>query len=191
MAEAFKNDGSNTNNNDKMNEDLEAYDRLRRRIMWLIPNGIFMLGTKGLNDLNLMTLSWMTQVAAEPKAVVISCEINSLSYKNIKITKNFVVSILNKEDKKPAIVFAKPAVYDPIESTLSGFKFFKSENTGCPVISSAVAYLEFEVIESREFESHAAIFARVINAKELMEPGVKLTKEIILSMQDTKMNYGG
>ncbi len=169
----------------------DLYDRTRRRIMWMIPNGLFMLGTKTQTSINLMTLSWVTQVSSEPKIVVISCEKESLSYKNIKDSSCFAISILTKADKKPAIVFAKPAIHDDKENTLSGYNYLEGEITKCPIISIACAYLEFKVTEIKEFESHCAIFGEVVNAKELFASEQRVTKDMILSMQDTKMNYGG
>src|SRR5262249_32523772 len=54
--------------------DPEAYDRLRRRVLWAMPSGLYVLGTRGATQRNLMTLNWATQVAVDPKLVAVSVE---------------------------------------------------------------------------------------------------------------------
>jgi flavin reductase (DIM6/NTAB) family NADH-FMN oxidoreductase RutF len=167
------------------------FDKLRRRVMWLIPNGIFLLGTRHEDQMNLMTLSWMTQVSSEPKVVIISCEKRSLSFELISKSKNFSVSFLEKNNKKPSLIFAKPAVLDKTLNTLSQYEYFEAKLTKTPVLSSACAYMEFGAVDFKELDSHVVVYGEVLNAVELFDGSNKITKESILSMQDTKMNYGG
>ena len=60
--------------------DPEAYDRLRRRVLWSLPSGLYVLGTRGAGRRNLMTLNWATQVAVDPKLVAVSVEAAALSH---------------------------------------------------------------------------------------------------------------
>jgi Flavin reductase like domain len=60
--------------------DPEAYDRLRRRILWSMPSGLYVLGTRGARRRNLMTLNWATQVAVDPKLLAVSVEAGAVSH---------------------------------------------------------------------------------------------------------------
>ena len=47
--------------------DPDTYDRLRRRVLWSMPSGLYVVGTRAEDRRNLMTISWVTQVAMSPK----------------------------------------------------------------------------------------------------------------------------
>ena len=69
--------------------DPEAYDRLRRRILWSMPSGLYVLGTRGSGRRNLMTCNWATQVAVDPKLVAVSVESAALSHALLPQTGSF------------------------------------------------------------------------------------------------------
>ena len=47
--------------------DPEEYDRLRRRVLWTMPSGLYVVGSRDGDRRNLMTLNWATQVSSAPK----------------------------------------------------------------------------------------------------------------------------
>ena len=48
----------------------EEYDKLRRRVLWKMPSGLYVLGsTDAAERRNGMTINWVTQVSFEPKLV--------------------------------------------------------------------------------------------------------------------------
>ena len=53
--------------------DPDAYDRLRRRVLWSMPTGLYVIGSRatvdGTDCANLMTANLVVQVATEPKLV--------------------------------------------------------------------------------------------------------------------------
>ena len=55
-------------------EQKEEYDKLRRRVLWKMPYGLYVVGSRSGIERNLMTLNWATQVSFEPKLVGISVE---------------------------------------------------------------------------------------------------------------------
>jgi flavin reductase (DIM6/NTAB) family NADH-FMN oxidoreductase RutF len=58
---------------------VDTYDRLRRRVMWKLPSGLYLLGTTAGAHRNLMTLNWASQVALQPKLVGVSVEREAFS----------------------------------------------------------------------------------------------------------------
>ena len=60
--------------------DRDTYDRLRRRVLWSMPSGLYVVGTRAGERRNLMTISWATQVAMEPKLVGIGVEAASVTH---------------------------------------------------------------------------------------------------------------
>ncbi len=55
-------------------QDPDAYDRLRRRVLWSLPTGLFVVGSRAGERRNLMTANWVMQVAVTPKLVAVSVE---------------------------------------------------------------------------------------------------------------------
>jgi len=57
-------------------DDLDAaeYDRLRRRVLWKLPTGLYLLGSRAGQRRNLMTLNWAMQVSVDPKYLAVSVE---------------------------------------------------------------------------------------------------------------------
>ena len=45
------------------------YERLRRRVLWKLPTGLYLLGTRAGERRNLMTLNWAVQVSVDPEHV--------------------------------------------------------------------------------------------------------------------------
>ena len=51
-------------------EDAQGeYDKLRRRVLWSMPYGLYLVGSRAGARRNMMTLNWATQVSFEPKLV--------------------------------------------------------------------------------------------------------------------------
>src|ERR1700685_1898079 len=79
--------------------DPETYDRLRRRILWSMPSGLYVLGTRTAQRRNLMTLNWATQVATDPKLLAVSVETGAVSHGLLRDGRVFSLSILPREQR--------------------------------------------------------------------------------------------
>jgi flavin reductase (DIM6/NTAB) family NADH-FMN oxidoreductase RutF len=55
-------------------EQRDEYDKRRRRVLWSLPYGLYVAGSRSGERRNAMTLNWATQVAFEPKLVGIGVE---------------------------------------------------------------------------------------------------------------------
>ena len=60
--------------------DAEEYDKLRRRVLWRMPSGLYVIGSRHGDRLNLMTANWVTQVSFDPKLVAVSVENEALTH---------------------------------------------------------------------------------------------------------------
>ena len=53
-------------------QDPEEYDKLRRRVLWTMPSGLYVLGSTDKGERrNGMTLNWATQVSFDPKLLAV------------------------------------------------------------------------------------------------------------------------
>jgi flavin reductase (DIM6/NTAB) family NADH-FMN oxidoreductase RutF len=165
--------------------DAEDYDKLRRRVLWKMPSGLYVIGSRHDDRLNLMTASWVSQVSFDPKLVAVSVEKAALTHQLISEGRAFSVNIVSREDRAIVRKFTKPVEVDVAANTLNGFPFHAAR-TGAPVLDQAVAYLDCEVRQAVEVGNHTLFLGEVVDSAFQHDEGVE-----ILRMEDTRMSYGG
>jgi len=180
--------------------DADAYDRLRRRILWSMPCGLYVLGTRAGEQRNLMTISWVTQVATEPKLVAVSVERAARSHALVAEGGIFAVSLLPRTQRPLVRLFAKPvtdaAVDDDGVGTMHGERVHTA-TTGAPVLDVASAFLDCEVRHAVALGSHTLFVGEVVDCDVIGQTdagdrdGGAGDAEGPLRMEDTRMNYGG
>src|SRR5687767_15246249 len=79
--------------------DPEQYDKLRRRVLWTMPSGLYVVGSRAGERRNLMTLNWATQLAFDPKLVGISVERDAVTHELITEGRVFTLNIVSREDR--------------------------------------------------------------------------------------------
>ncbi len=164
--------------------DPEAYDRLRRRILWSMPSGLYVLGTRGPGGRNLMTLNWATQVAVDPKLVAVSVEAAAVSHALLRQGRVFSLNILPREQRALVRKFVKPLEDDGHPDELAGLPL-RGGGSGAPILGAAAAWVECEVRHELPCGSHTLFVGEVTSCggePDGLEP---------LRMEDTRMNYGG
>src|SRR5262249_40679944 len=63
----------------------DEYDRLRRRLLWKMPSGLYVVGTTDRGDRrNGMTMNWATQISFDPKWIGISVESSAFTHELIE-----------------------------------------------------------------------------------------------------------
>ena len=192
--------------------DPEEYDRLRRRVLWSMPTGLFVVGSRFGDERNLMTCNWVMQVATTPKLVTVAIEVGSVTHRLIDEGGGFGVSILARADRGLVRRFVKPASdvvidADGVATAIQGETVHEVAH-GLPVLASAVGWLACRVRQSVSLASHAAELAshaaelashtvfvgEVVDAGEapvvVGDEGGQRHPEV-LRMEDTRMNYGG
>lgn len=166
--------------------DPEEYDRLRRRVMWAMPSGLYIVGSRDGARRNGMTTNLVTQVSLDPKRVGIAVEVEAHTHELIEAGGVFAVNFVDREDRAIVRKFTKPVEVDVETMTLNGFLFHDAPVTGAPVLDQAVAFLDCEVRERVRGTSHTFFVGEVVDA------GFQKDEETpVLRMEDTRMNYGG
>ena len=163
----------------------DDYDRLRRRVLWTLPYGLYVVGSASGDVLNGMTLNWLTQLSFDPKLVGIGVEKPALTHRLIDESGAFTVCTIAREDRAIIRKFTKPVDVDHEAMTLNGFPFHRAAS-GAPVLDQAVAFLDCRVTDRLQFGEHTLFVGEVTDC------GFQADEDTpVLRMEDTRMNYGG
>jgi flavin reductase (DIM6/NTAB) family NADH-FMN oxidoreductase RutF len=165
--------------------DPEEYDKLRRRVLWTMPSGLYIVGSRAGDRRNGMTLNWATQVSFDPKLLAISVEKDAVTHELIEASGVFTLNVISREDRAIVRKFTKPVEVDTTANTLNEFPFHDGA-TGAPVLDQAVAFVECEVRNNIDVGGHTLFVGEIVNA------GFQQPEDTeVLRMEDTRMNYGG
>ena len=165
--------------------DPADYDKLRRRVMWTMPSGLYVVGSRAGDRMNLMTCNWATQVSSAPKLVAISVEHEALTHELIHEGQVFSISIIDREDRAIVRKFTKPVEVDAAAKTLNEFPYVE-KSSGAPILAQAVAWLDCRVTQEVLVGTHTLFVGEVVDAGFSKDEATP-----VLRMEDTRMNYGG
>lgn len=167
--------------------DPDEYDRLRRRVLWTMPSGLYVVGsTDGAQRRNGMALNWATQVSSDPKWLGIGVECEAFTHELIDAAGVFSLCVIARDDRAIIRKFTKPVAVDLAARTLNDFPYLDGPVTGAPVLAQSVAYVECAVRERPTFGGHTFFIGEIVNAAFLAAEDTP-----VLRMEDTRMNYGG
>jgi flavin reductase (DIM6/NTAB) family NADH-FMN oxidoreductase RutF len=167
-------------------EQKEEYDKLRRRVLWKMPYGLYVVGSRSGSNYNLMTLNWATQVSFDPKLVGIGVEKDAYTHKLISNGGVFSLLILDREDRAIVRKFVKPVEVDLEAKTLNGFAFHDGLS-GAPILDQAVAYVDCRTTNPVDCGGHTFFIGEVLDARFQTDN----EDADVLRMEDTRMSYGG
>jgi flavin reductase (DIM6/NTAB) family NADH-FMN oxidoreductase RutF len=165
--------------------DPEEYDKLRRRVLWKMPSGLYVLGSRAGERRNGMTINWATQLSFDPKLVGVSVEHQAFTHELVSEGGVFSVNLVAQEDRAIVRKFTKPVEVDLDAHTLNGFPF-RDGSTGAPILDQAVAFLDCEVRQSVDLGGHTLFLGEIIDCAFQLDEDTP-----VLRMEDTRMNYGG
>jgi flavin reductase (DIM6/NTAB) family NADH-FMN oxidoreductase RutF len=167
-------------------EEQVEYDKLRRRVLWKMPSGLYVIGsTDGAERRNGMTANWVTQMSFDPKWVGVGIERSALTHELVEASGTFSVCIIDREDRAIVRKFTKPVEVDLGASTLNGFAYVE-RTTGAPILAQSVAFLDCMVRDRMVVGEHTFFAGEVVEAGFLKDEATE-----VLRMEDTRMNYGG
>jgi len=165
--------------------DADDYDKLRRRVLWAMPSGLYVLGSRSGERRNGMTLNWATQVSFDPKLIAVSVEKEAFTHELLLEGGVFALNLVDREDRAIVRKFTKPVEVDLEARTLNGFAFHDGLS-GAPVLDQAAAYVDCIVRQKVDLGGHTLFLGEVVDA------GFEKPEDTgILRMEDTRMNYGG
>ena len=174
--------------------DPDAYDRLRRRVLWSLPTGLFVVGSAAGAGSdrrhNLMTANLVVQVAISPKLVAVAVEAEAVTAGLIATGGCFAVSLLAREDRALVRRFVKPVAEvelgeDGRPVAMAGVPVMAAPS-GCPVLAGALAWLDCALSHSLPLGSHVLFVGEVSGVGGDVPEGAQ-----VLRMEDTRMSYGG
>ena len=166
--------------------DPEEYDRLRRRVLWTMPSGLYIVGSRADDRRNGMTCNWVTQLGFDPKLLGVSVEKDAFTHELISEGGVFALCVVDREDRAIVRKFTKPVAVDLAARTLNDFPYLDGPVTGAPVLAQSVAYVECEVRQPVAIGDHTLFLGEIVNAAFLKDE-----ETAVLRMEDTRMNYGG
>jgi len=186
--------------------DPAEYDRLRRRVLWAMPTGLFVVGSRSGARRNLMTANWVMQVATAPKLVAVALESGSVTRALVEESGFFSVNLIAVRDRALVRRFVKPVREveldaDGVAVSLQG-QAVHEVTGGVPCLAAALAWLACEVRDVRsaaggeQEASHVLVVGEVVDvgagaAAPGDEGGEPTGVGEALRMGDTRMSYGG
>jgi flavin reductase (DIM6/NTAB) family NADH-FMN oxidoreductase RutF len=172
----------------------------RRRLLWSMPTGIYVVGTTGgaPGAFNLMTQSLAVQVATEPCVLALAIDVTAVTHANVLATGVATLSILRRDQRDLVRRFVKPVGEIELDAegrprTMAGVDVLVAAS-GAPYLADAAGCLDLCVIDRVGYASHTLFCCEVRGAAvsaEVLEGPASAHHAAILRMEDTKMNYGG
>jgi flavin reductase (DIM6/NTAB) family NADH-FMN oxidoreductase RutF len=166
-------------------EQKSEYVKLRRRVLWTMPSGLYVVGARDGDRRNGMTLNWATQVSFEPKLLGISVEKTAFTHELIAAGGVFSLNLVPQEERAAVRKFVKPVEVDADGKTLNGYAYHDGR-TGAPILDMAAAWVDCEVRQSVDCGGHTFFVGEIVDA------GFQADEETpVLRMEDTRSSYGG
>ena len=114
----------------------------KKEALRLFTYGLYAITTGDEQQRNAFTANWVSQVSFDPPLVVLSIENDSVSLPIIRRTGLFAVNVYASDQRDLAGLLGK--TFDKHPEKLEGLAFGVGE-TGCPVLSAGLAYVECRV----------------------------------------------
>jgi flavin reductase (DIM6/NTAB) family NADH-FMN oxidoreductase RutF len=172
-------------------EDETSYDRLRRRVLWSMPTGLYVIGSRAGVERNLMTASLVVQVATDPKLLAVAVDATAVTHRLVVAGGCFSVCLIDRADRALVRRFVKPVpdtavvIDDGRACSMAGEDVFESV-TGAPILGRAPGWLDCEVRYRLDLGSHGLFIGEVVSTG-----GPEGELPDLLRMEDTRMSYGG
>ena len=178
--------------------DPEDYDRLRRRVLWALPTGLYLLGSRAGDRCNLMAVSLVTQVATTPKLLAVSVEVGAVTHELVQQGGTFALTLLERSERAVIRRFVKPVQHVELDGrtgagTMEGEPVV-SAPSGAPVLGAAAAWLDCTVRHQLALGSHTLFVGEVTDCGAGPPGRPAADGQVpaeLLRMEDTRMSYGG
>jgi flavin reductase (DIM6/NTAB) family NADH-FMN oxidoreductase RutF len=155
-----------------------------------MPYGLYIIGSKGEDNINGMMADWVMQVSFQPRLVLVSLENTSTTLRNVRHSKAFTVNLLDAESKALAAKFCQPrdaskiqgrsdAASHVIYNKFDGVDYFEGEVTGVPILADAMMWLECQLEDEVAAGDHTLIIGRVLSGEVVDYKREPLTQRIL------------
>ncbi|WP_017305194.1 flavin reductase family protein [Spirulina subsalsa] len=157
-------------------------ENAKKTMLRKIPHGLYVCGVKDGEEMNGFTASWVMQASFEPPLIVNCVRQDSGSHAMIQNSGVFALSFLESGQKEVAAKFFKPQ--RRVGNKLADIDFTLGAETGCPILTDSLGYVECKVVGSVQEGDHTVFVAQVIGAG-IHREGDPLT------LESTGWQYGG
>jgi flavin reductase (DIM6/NTAB) family NADH-FMN oxidoreductase RutF len=156
-------------------------EQAKQTMLRKIPHGLYICGVKDGEEVNGFTASWVMQASFQPPLVVNCVNTKSISHTMIQSSQVFALSVLEAGQKEMAQKFFKPQ--RRVGNKFEDVEFYLGE-TGCPIISDSLGYIECRVVGSVAQGDHTVFVGEVVAA------GIHKEGDPLL-LESTGWQYGG
>jgi flavin reductase (DIM6/NTAB) family NADH-FMN oxidoreductase RutF len=129
---------------------------------WLIPTGVFVVTLRSGDRTNAYAAGWVTRISESPVVVQVAVWEENYSYELAQDCPSFVVQILEEGQQDVAYHFGRKTGRD--SDKLAGFATFPGQ-TGIPVLTDCLAFLECEVVFRWQAGDHLVLVGRVVHSE--------------------------
>lgn len=148
----------------------------------MIPHGLQIVTLKRDDEVHGYTSSWLTQVSFKPPLIALAVRADSLSREMMEESGVFCLHFLGKDQEEIALRFFKPS--QESGDKLEGVEVTPGPETGCPVLTDALAHAECRVVRVVDAGDHSIVVAEVVDCAVHREGAPLL-------LSDTPWQYGG
>lgn len=124
------------------------------------PYGVFLVGSRSGDQMNLMTANWGTQCSFEPRLYTVFIEADSRTRQLIDAGRVFTICLLPADVEDVVSHYTRSA--EVVGDKLGDYDYFAAPQTGAPVYSGAVAWFECRVTDSRPVGDHIQYVGEVL-----------------------------
>ncbi len=162
----------------------------RARVREHLPATARRVGSRSEDgQLNCMMADWLMQVSFKPRLLACSFENDATTLRNIRATQVFSVNVLPVEAHELAARFAQPRDASKIKGRsdeasaivhdkLRGVAYTRGEQTDCPVLEEALAWLECRAEQFIAAGDHTLVIGHVLDGATLRD-GEALTQQAL------------
>jgi flavin reductase (DIM6/NTAB) family NADH-FMN oxidoreductase RutF len=141
----------------------------------LVPSGVFVLATVHEGQSSAILASFIQQAAFDPPMIVAAVGQDRSIGRMIRDSKQFAVSVMSKDSKESLSRFWKgvPEGADPFDGLSTS-----THDTGIPILSDAVGFLECKLRETLDAGDHFLCLGEVVNGGRVEdgEPFIRIRK---------------
>ncbi len=157
-------------------------ENAKRSALRLFGYGVYVLGAKDGGEIDAATVNWAMQTSFRPPLVVAGVKKDGRPFALLHRSRHFTLSFLESGQRDLAFAFFKPTRVDG--SRLNGFPFEEAPESGAPVLSDALGWIEAKVRHIDDSGDHAVVIGEVTDA------AVRRTGKP-LSLAELGLTYGG
>ncbi|MEE8421505.1 MAG: flavin reductase family protein [Dehalococcoidia bacterium] len=122
--------------------------------------GLLVVGSKSSDgEPNGMTANWASQVSSDPQIFAVAIQAGAHTRRNIDETGVFSISVLGEGTKDLSLKFTRPSTSSDGRLEDEPVSY---QETGTPVLDSAVGWFECRVVGQSEPGDHVVYFGQVI-----------------------------